>query len=275
MALIPGKSQKFLLMMLGIVVGLLGLLSYPASSEEAVPKQIFLSTKNPFHDGQPAQLFSSSEPFYLMSGDTMKISINREKAGTVSFLEKDFVLMDSATAEEVAEVIGKSGIPNLTVQAFNGKVVLKTARHGSRQSIQLLDGKGTPAAAMGFRMRWAEGKDLQVSEATPINRLSDQIEDYFEGDQLRILGKRFNGAPIVESFLYGSSHDGTTMGDLVRHLQQIVQRDGTVQISPDGNILIRPLPGKILNGLNLFITDGEGNHGKSRWDRHWFESRSQ
>lgn len=92
------------------------------------------------------------EPFSLANNDAMTISVDGGGAQAVTFLTGDFADISNATAEEVAAKINSS-TAGLTARVIDGRVVISSdtvANGTTTSSIQIADGAGSPAAAMGL-----------------------------------------------------------------------------------------------------------------------------
>ncbi|MBI3818684.1 MAG: flagellar hook-associated protein FlgK [Planctomycetes bacterium] len=91
----------------------------------------------------------STGPFTLTGGSTMQISVDGGAPQTISFQSSQFSDITKATAEEIAAAIGGQLVGAKAV-ADHGRVSIVSTTTGAASTIQITDGTGSPAAALGF-----------------------------------------------------------------------------------------------------------------------------
>ncbi len=105
---------------------------------------------------------TSSEPYALAIGDSLSIAVDGGAAQVVTFSASQFNQVGAATATEVAAAI-QSSLVGATASVQDGKVVITSDSTGTTSQIQITDGSGSPASALGFSTAADTGGPLSVN----------------------------------------------------------------------------------------------------------------
>lgn len=83
-----------------------------------------------------------------------------------------------------------------------------------------------------------------ATSSTELNDLDSNSTDYSDGDIILISGTKSDGNNISATFTYGSSNDGTTVGDLISVINSAFSGDATASLDPSGKIVLKQTPRK-------------------------------
>jgi flagellar hook protein FlgE len=256
--LLPAKETS--------IIGLGG--NLPAKVGGPVAEE--LTTTTVFQGGTPAGITGTNgEPFTLVDGDTLDVSVDGQASQPVVFTAADFTAIggtiSSATAAEVAQVM-QSKLTGVTVTAAGGAVVLTSNRTGDSSSLKVTDGTGSPASVLGLSTSLVTGASAPVSATTALEDLDDNLVDYVAGDGIEVTGTNADGSAFAGTFVYGT--DGTTLGELVTFINGLLS-DSTASLDASGNVVLAANATGLAD-LSLAISDSVTNVGQSTFANHGF-----
>lgn len=107
-----------------------------------------------------AMIAADSFPAALTAGSTLQISVDGGTPQTITFNATDFANIGAATAEEVAAVFNAQAT-GISASVVDGRLVLSSNTEGGTSSLQITDGAGSPASALGMPLS-ATGQDGAV-----------------------------------------------------------------------------------------------------------------
>jgi flagellar hook protein FlgE len=195
----------------------------------------------------------------------MTIRVDGGASQSVTFNSADFANIAAATAAEVAAVIN-TNVTGVTASDSGGAIRIMTAAKGENASIDIDDGTGMPAAAMGLNTSMVIGSQVDATASTDLNDMVSTITTYVNGDIIQVSGVDANGQAVDQSFIYGTT--GTTLGDLRDFITSIFSTDpsngSTATIDANGNLMLTADNTGDVN-LSLFLIDNTANTGDSNW----------
>ncbi len=203
--------------------------------------------------GRPLDLAIQGDGFFIL---TNQFEDFYTRVGSFS-LDKSNDLVESGTGLKVKGVTGNS--INVPVNStLPGKATTATDIAGnlnSEFSVGAVQHVNTTTSAYT-----TTGPVAAVATDT-LNSLVQNTANYVAGDTIDIVGTEHNGTTISESFQWGASLDGTTLGDL-RDFVTSKFGTATATIDTSGNIVLTAdAPGQ--SDLTLTISDSTGNTGTS------------
>jgi flagellar hook protein FlgE len=238
------------------------------SSVVGGPLPEILSTSNPFHTGTAATVTGTATgPFSFGDGDTFLVSVDGNAPQTIVLTAAAFTAIGAnianATASEVAQVINAqaSGFSAVDV---GGAIELRSLTLGENSLLDVDDGVGSPASALGLSASLVVGTETTATSATDLNDLVSNQADYVVGDMIHVSGTHEDGTTFSDDFVYGT--DGTTLGDLRDFVAGLVP-EAAVTIEADGSLLLTSnTPGE--SSLSLSLQDLSGNVGSTNFGLH-------
>lgn len=201
--------------------------------------------------GRPLDLAIQGDGFFML---TNQFEDFYTRVGSFS-LDKSNDLVDAGTGLKVKGVSGSSiNVPvNSTV---SGKATTTTDIAGNLNSefktgaVQHIN---TTTSA------YTVSSGTAATASSTLNSLDQNTVNYVSGDTIDIVGTEHNGTTISETFKWGSSLDGTTLGDL-RDFISSKFGTATATIDSSGNIVLTSdAPGQ--SELTLTVSDTTGNTG--------------
>jgi flagellar hook protein FlgE len=226
------------------------------------PAAEVLGSLTPLTQGTPAAVVGSGTgPFALADGDTLTIAANGGAAQTVTFGAAEFASIGAATAAEVAAAISSqvSGV-SATVSAA-GAVTLQSTATGLQSTLEVTDGTGSPASALGLSTSLTAGTETPATAATLLNDLPETSKDYVAGDKIVVTGNDANGQPVSATFVYGSGagQNGTTVGALTTFLGTAFPAS-SVALGADGTLSFTANATGLSSGT-VTLSDATGDTG--------------
>ncbi|MFH0945863.1 MAG: flagellar hook-associated protein FlgK [Planctomycetota bacterium] len=101
-----------------------------------------------FGDGA-ATIVGENFPANLTNGAQLTVAVDGGAPQTITFNAADFVNINAATADEVADVFNAQAV-GMTASVVDGRLVLQSNASGSASSLAVVDGASSPAAAMNL-----------------------------------------------------------------------------------------------------------------------------
>ena len=226
------------------------------------PLQEVMTSNVALEEGTPAELTGSvpASGYSLADGDEMTIRVNSGASQTVTFNAADFADITDATPAEVAAVIN-ANVTGVTADVVGGALHLYTENTGEAASIDIDDGTGSPAAAMGLSLSMVSGTQDEADANTPLNDLVSNKGDYVNGDEITVTGTDADGLAIQADFIYGTH--GTTLGELRQFITDQFP-NATCEIDENGNLVLTADSAGEAN-LSLFIHDDDAATGNTLW----------
>jgi hypothetical protein len=113
----------------------------------------------------------NAKTFTIRDGDTLVFSVNQGPWETVIFKAADFKNIGTATVEELAAVLNRSGSLNAHADE-NGQLVLATVAKGEHSSLEVDLARSTGAAALGISGGQARTQGTGLRPARLISRIA-------------------------------------------------------------------------------------------------------
>lgn len=211
-------------------------------------------------------------PFSIPAGETwtLRVRVNGGSPQTASVTSTT----GTVTAAQVAAAIdGLTGV-GATVDG-SGHVVVSTDSKGLAATLKIDPGASgfDLSAAAGLSNAFTRGTESDATGATGLSELVANGAAYQDGDVIQIAGVDADGTSISTSFVYGATNDGTTLQDLVDHLDGIYTKS-TVALDSAGRITVTAdEPGEA--GVVLTLDDANGNVGQTDWNDYAFSTTQQ
>jgi len=162
----------------------LGLLNVGAGYNEGAELEIAGGVSVSFGAGElhAAEALTPAEPFALVDGAELTLSIDGGPPVTVTFAAGDFADISQATAAEVAEVIGEA--EDINAEVIDGAVMIRPIAGGPGRTLTL---GGSAAAALGLGDPVTFGTDSQSLEVLADTDTAGilaalGLNTFFEGD---------------------------------------------------------------------------------------------
>ncbi len=224
-----------------------------------------VSSSSPYYEGTAAaktstKTFSSPMDLSSLNNKTIKITVNGGSPQTVTFNDANFggSLASVTFAEFISGIEGQTN--GISVTESGGVFRFATDKVGKDASIKFDHGNDTTTLSfLGLDTVLASGTQSAAKSTTDLNLLTINNTDYNSGDTIQISGTDPQGNKVAGTFTYGSSNDGTTLGDLVTFINSLYSSGAatgaTAAIASDGTItLTSNTQGEA--SLSLFIADG-------------------
>ncbi len=192
----------------------------------------------------------SHDPKYQESvTDTIKLS-----AGTYNDIDN--------LVNEINTQIGHSLDLAGKVEAINQNGVLKIrAIDGlSGTILKLNSGSNDVLADLGFTDGATSVSGELATSSTELNDLLQITSNLVAGDKLHIDGKKSNADTIEGIFTYGSTNDGTTLGDLINTINNVYSGSSVAEIA-DGKIVLTDIE-EGDSATTISLTADENNVGQ-------------
>ena len=235
------------------------------------PLQEVVWSSNPFETGNPAELLGrETGPFDLDdgSGDAMQMTVrvDDDTVRTVTFDHSEFADPNAATIDEVVAVL-QDAVTEADVVNDGGRLKFVSRRNGSVSSLAVEDVRGNASVVLGL-----PGSDRGTSESATrsvdLSALVSNVENYKNGDAIRLEGTDSSGQSVSGTFVYGT--DGTTLGDLADFANSLFQ-GAEVVVDDDGRIVATAKEAGEAH-LSLSLEDGSASRGSTSFDEHAFET---
>lgn len=225
-----------------------------------------LTSSSTFAEGAPATTTGANGgPFNIPAGETwtMELVVDGGAPQSVAILGTGAI-----TSQEIADEINDQTEDVTATVAATGELVLTSERTGGSASIKVNSGEtGKDLKNLVGLVDFVQGSESQATLNSDLNGLASTLEDYAVGDVIDLAGTDADGAAVVTSFTYGV--DGTTLGDLVSHLDAAFGQSTVTFEEATGQIGLRSdLVGEA--DLSLSITDQTNQVGRSDWATHFF-----
>jgi flagellar hook-basal body protein len=154
------------------------------------------------------------------------------------------------------------------VKATDGAVSsrISSNENGLGSTIKINPGTtGTDlAAGLGLPLNLVTGSETPATGATDLNALTTNLASYADGDLVEISGTTADGTPVLSTFQYGASGDGTTVQEFVDFISTQYPTATAAFNGTTGQItLTADTPGD--SSLSMVIQDGTGQAGKMDW----------
>ena len=225
----------------------------------ANPAAEVLTTSAPFEMRQATLAGTAAGPTWAIDdGETFDMSVdNAVPATTVTF---NVAVNGAATQTEVLNAL--NAVVGLTATARDGVIVVKSDETGATSSLEITDGAGTPAAALGLSTSVA---DKSVSGTTDLRDLSTTSVAYVDGDTISILGTDYGDLTVNATFTFGSGNDGTTLASLVGTIDAGYTAS-TAALTAGGDITLTA--GTEGDGSLVMVLDNASGTGSTSWASH-------
>ncbi len=224
-----------------------------------------VSSSAPYYEGTAAtkkstKTFTSPMDLSSLANKTFKVTINGGSPQTVTISAANFGGdLSSVTFSEFISGI-ESQTSGLSVTESGGVFSFSTEKVGKDASIKFDHGNDTSVLSFfGLDTVLVSGTQTAATSTTDLNELTINNTDYTSGDTIQISGTDPQGNKVAGTFTYGSSNDGTTLGDLISFINNLYKSTSTsgatAKIQSDGTItLTANKEGEA--SLSLFIADG-------------------
>lgn len=257
-----------------IAVGLLALISSSMASTGSI------HSGRRFVEGFPAVIHgtNSSVTYFITQNSTMTIAVN---GGAPIWIVFDTyygpATPGTLVGQEINEDLAAAGAAALAYYGGTGgsHIIVSSTLFGASSSIKITDGVNSPASVLGLSTTLTVGSQASATLATKLNSLVDNTSDYVPGDRINLTGTHPSGFLFSSQYVYGSTADGTTMGDLVDFLNSAFIFDSaspsgaTAFLTSSGHIWIQA-NGSPVSRMQLQVTDEVLNVGVTNWKYHPF-----
>lgn len=236
-------------------------------------------------EGQPAHKLATGtagtgNQFDLTSyaGKTLLVSVNNGSQQTVT-IPASFATgpVNASAVKAVFDAAHVTGL-NITADDVAGTLSFDTVKLGTSAKLKLDDGTGANGllqAMGGLTALLVTGSEQAATSATDLGQMTARNKPYSDGDSLTISGTNPDGTVFSDTFVYGTSNDGTTLGDLLKFLNGdatavppvvgvLDSTQSTAELTADGNLRIVATDKKEAS-MSLFIGDVSGNQGTTGW----------
>jgi flagellar hook protein FlgE len=236
------------------------------------PKPEILSSPE-LSSGTPATVAGTQAgPFTIPAGETwtLRVRVDGGSPQTASVTSTT----GSVTASDVAAAIDALNGVSASVDG-TGHVVVTTDDKGEAATLKIDAGAAGAdlAAAAGLSTAFTTGTEAAATGATGLNELVKNRLPYQDGDVIQISGVDADGSQVQGSFVYGAANDGTTLQDLVNHLDGLYSAS-TVALDANGGITVTAdQPGEAATALVL--DDAASNAGETDWSAYTFATTQQ
>ncbi|GJQ23073.1 MAG: flagellar hook-basal body complex protein [Planctomycetia bacterium] len=217
------------------------------------------STGNMEPTGRIFDLGIEGEGFFVVSGGSKNFFT---RVGAFD-LNSDNVLIDPSTGYKVMDSNGDEIVISKDA-TVSGQATSKVTVVGNLDSVT-----SSKKAEVLFMSTSLQESSTAATSSTELNDLDSNSTDYSDGDIILISGTKSDGNNISATFTYGSSNDGTTVGDLISVINSAFSGDATASLDPSGKIVFKAdTPGS--DKLSLNLADKGSNTGKTTWSDHSF-----
>lgn len=194
--------------------------------------------------------------YLLNDGDTLVFSANESDWETVTFKKGDFVDVGAATAEELAQVLNRSGSLDARPDA-EGRLVLATAASGGHTLLEVDLQQSTASSALGLAGAQAHGSGLQAARL--ISRVSGpKTKPYnlpLEAELYLVVDGRRQRLSFNKLL-----NPQATAAEVVEYINGQAKLKGIASLSRDDRVILTsPTVGA---GSSLAVEPGRTDHGK-------------
>ncbi|MSR75879.1 MAG: flagellar hook-associated protein FlgK [Planctomycetes bacterium] len=109
-----------------------------------------------------ASIVAGSGPFNFSAAGSMTVAVDGNAPQTINFAPGSFAVAAAATVQEVAAAINAQ-VAGAGASVVDGRLVLRSNSTGTTSSLQVTDGAGMPAAALGLSTTLETGSDHSVN----------------------------------------------------------------------------------------------------------------
>ncbi len=241
------------------------------------------SNGNPMQVGKGVKLANISSDFATGSmdptGSIYDLGIEGEGFFVVSGGDKNFFTRVGAfELDDNNILVDKSS--NYKVMDTNGNEIIVpidstvSGQATSRATIKgnLNNALTSNEAEVLIMLTGLKESSVAATAATELNDLDSNSTDYSDGNTIRINGTKSDGTAIpTATFTYGSSNDGTTVGDLLSVINTAFSGDATASLDASGKIVLKANTAGN-DELTLVLSDGSSTGaGETTWEDHAFK----
>ena len=194
---------------------------------------------------QKAFLTSSAitYPVNVVSGtnDQFQITLNpkydESMTETVTLSAGSYADTDALATEINAQIVGTDLEDKIQAVNYNGALKIRVVDGLSGSMLTLNAGPNDVLSDLGFSDGDEATSGIPATAFTEFNDLLQVTTDLEDDDSFSISGKLSNGDEVDGSFIYGSTNDGTTIGDMVTQLNTYYSGHSIAEIT-DGIITL-------------------------------------
>ncbi|MFQ6604286.1 MAG: flagellar hook-basal body complex protein [Fidelibacterota bacterium] len=172
----------------------------------------------------------------------------------ITLTEQSYADLDSLVTE-INTQIGNSSVLDGNVEAYaeGGFLKFRAIDGESGTGLTLRVGTNDLLSTLGFTDGQVATSGNLASELTPINDLLQVHSNFIDGDTLNISGSDSAGASLARTFTFGSTEDGTTLGDLVTVMNDVFAGSSTVTLRDGQIVMTDDVPGESESQIALAV----------------------
>lgn len=201
------------------------------------------------------------------AGGSVQIRVNGAAPQTITFPSVTFG-GGPVPASTVAAAFSVAGL-QVTADDVAGKIDFDTVKLGAGATLKFDDGANSTGllAALGMTATLVSGTETAATRATDLAGMTARNAPYADGDRIVFSGTNADGSAFSDTFVYGVTRSGTTLGDLIDFINARVNTtQARAELTAEGHIRFAATNAGPAE-LSLFIgdaaNDGRGNNWPS------------